>query len=322
MPICLERLRPLKIDQKSIMSSPPFVSAASGLLHIHDKFYVIDDDSLSLACFPAGLVDGGQRYRLLEGELPLNPMERKKSKPDLESICFLEPEIFPPFGAILAVPSGSKANRMTGALAPFVEPKVLAEKAMLIDFAPLYQELLKHFSDLNIEGCFISGGQLKFLQRGNGPIKQNALIRANLDSAVLDLISQRSLGSGLFESAREIALGALRGVNLSFTDGASIHSKETWFLAVAENTLSTYEDGRYCGAILGCLNERDEIIFQDELLCPEKPEGICLLDKGDRLKFLVVTDADDPLKPSYMYQGIRETQKLRPWPKTQLLPVK
>ena len=308
MAIYLERLRQLNIVPDSMESSPAFVSAASGLLHVYDNFYVIDDDSMSLACFPDAADQGGQRYRLLDGALPHHPADRKKSKPDLESICFLEPEMFPPFGAILAVPSGSKANRMRGALAIFTKPGLLAAKALPIDFSPLFLELTKRFSDLNIEGCVIANGQLHLLQRGNGPTQQNALVRLNLEPALQSIKSQQSLEPSVLLSAREMALGALRGVNLSFTDSACIKATETWFLAVAEDIRSTYEDGRYCGAVLGCFNQRDEIIFQEELLCPEKPEGICLLHGGERPLFVVVTDADDPLRPSIMYRGTLGTQ--------------
>ena len=73
------------------------------------------------------------------------------------------------------------------------------------------------------------------------------------------------------------------------------------FLAVAEKTESTYLDGEYGGAVFGFLDEQGRIILQEEVLCPEKPEGLWL--NPDKSEFFVVTDTDNPQKASALYKG-------------------
>ncbi len=89
---------------------PYFLCAASGLVGIEDKFYVVADDELSLGIFPVSGDGPGKLFPVFHGELPEHPSERKEQKPDLEAITYLSREHFPPFGAILVVPSGSKPN--------------------------------------------------------------------------------------------------------------------------------------------------------------------------------------------------------------------
>src|SRR5687768_10956382 len=85
------------------------ISAASGLVRRGDELLVVADDELCL--LRVGL-DGRERgrVRLFEGELPREPRARKRAKPDLEALVDLGD------GRVLALGSGSKDNRMRGAL--------------------------------------------------------------------------------------------------------------------------------------------------------------------------------------------------------------
>src|SRR5688572_20595512 len=82
------------------------VSAASGLVKIGPNFYVISDDENSLIYFT---LDGAfHKVELMAGVLPEEKRARKKAKPDFEALCFGKDQI-------IALPSGSTENRMTGA---------------------------------------------------------------------------------------------------------------------------------------------------------------------------------------------------------------
>ncbi|MNT48662.1 hypothetical protein D3C72_1854550 [compost metagenome] len=122
-----------------------------------------------------------------------------------------------------------------------------------------------------------------------------------MNTVLNDLKSRKILSASSFEQSEECVLGNIAGQNLSFTDAATDSADRIWYLAVAEGGNSTYDDGKYLGAVLGCMNSQQQILFQRELLCPEKPEGLALdLQHG---KFYVVTDADQRGQLSQLMEG-------------------
>lgn len=265
------------------------LSAASGLLLLNEKFYVIADDELSLSIFSHDLRIPDQTISLVEGKLPSDPKERKKQKPDFESLVYL-----PNTGSILVVPSGSKPNRVLGAL-------VRGSQIQQIQFANLFHFLSLQNPDLNIEGSVIAGSELKLFHRGNGPSQQNAVIRLNLEIVIKELGSTKSLSSASFKSFQSCDLGQIQDQQLSFTDAAVESPERIWYLAVAEGGNSTYDDGKYLGSVIGCMNSQNQILFQMELDCPSKPEGLAF-DFAHK-KFYVVTDADDHNQLAQLLEG-------------------
>ena len=61
---------------------PATSSAASGLVRTGGHIYVAADDERELAVFPAAGDAPGRLVRFLPGELPADPEERKRDKPD------------------------------------------------------------------------------------------------------------------------------------------------------------------------------------------------------------------------------------------------
>ena len=253
------------------------ITAASGLVSIDNRFYAIADDEHHLVSFTDDPHSPIEEITLFSGELPQAHKERKKLKPDLESLLHL-PEI----DALLAVPSGSKPNRCNGALF-FRKPSEVHP----VDFTDLFSALQKSINNLNIEGAVVFLDRVKLFQRGNSAQRENAVINLSLEIFREELRAGRLTAKGL-QSVVPCDLGSLNGVPLGFTDAAVVES-QIHFIAVAESTDSTYDDGEFAGAVLGRLNDSDQVEFQEQIICTVKPEGLCA--RGSEL--FLVTDADD-----------------------------
>lgn len=262
---------------------------------MNGKFYVVADDELSLISFTETGADAFEQIKLFTGNLPEDPVERKKIKPDLEAITFIRS-----VGAILAVPSGSKPNRNTGALIRLntsVVPIVTS-----VDFSELFDALNEKIKDLNLEGLVEFGNTIRLFHRGNAKGAVNSVVILQADIFIAELKDGIITAKSLIE-IRKCKLGLLNGAQLSFTDAAvweTAKEKKVVFLAAAENTETTYDDGEYRGAIFGILNEDCEVVFTEELLCPQKPEGLWV----ENNTFYFVTDADDPKRKSELCKFI------------------
>src|SRR5262245_45835362 len=114
-PLATRRLRDLDLVRTGD-GAPAFVYAASGLAASGGELYVIADDELQLACFPAAGAAPGTLLALLPGALPDGHEARKREKPDFEILLRLPALPRYPSGALLALGSGSRPNRERGAL--------------------------------------------------------------------------------------------------------------------------------------------------------------------------------------------------------------
>jgi hypothetical protein len=263
-----------------IQFQTPLVSAASGLILAHDRFFFVSDDELSLNWVHRSLNSGIQRLPLFPGSISSNAQERKRQKPDLESLVYLSE-----FDSLLCVPSGSTPVRNRGALVSSgLEVRELS-------FEPLYSGLRREVPELNIEGAVVMEDHLFLFQRGNGPAGVNAVIQCDLRELLF--------GNAPDFEVTEVHLGQHEGVSLGFTD-ACVFQDSIWFLAAAENVKSTFSDGEFCGAVLGRLDSELKPNFCVQLDLPFKPEGLVI----DRNEVYVVTDADDPATPSRLYRGL------------------
>ncbi len=265
--------------EKIYTFSSPFISSASGLIHGQGRFYVVSDDELNLLSIPESLSGDISQVPLREGVLPIEEKERKRLKPDFESLLYLND-----LDSILCIPSGSTINRQKGSL-------ISSElKVSEIHFSRIYGELTKLIPELNIEGATSFGTKIRLFQRGNGKQHQNGII----DLLLEDFLNDRP------ESIQwtPLNLGNLKDVPLSFTD-ACYDKDFFWFLAVAEDSESTYEDGSFIGAVLGKMNINGKIINLEEIDIPFKPEGLCIKDGV----VYIVTDADNRTLPSALYKA-------------------
>lgn len=243
------------------------VSAASGLVIMGDKFFIISDDELSLL---SGDFSGNfQMTKIWEHELPEDPKLRKKLKPDLESLYLIGQTLW-------ALPSFSRPNRVKGArieLGP--DFQILGHEE--VDFTGLYQKLLLFVPDLNIEGAIWKDDHVHLFQRGNGKNGTNSMITVHKEDVHITPLS----------------LPHYKNVPLTITD-ATVIEDEIYFLAVAENTDSTYLDGEVMGSFLGKLGgDLRQIEFQG------KPEGLSFHSDG-HLYF--VTDDDSRKTPSRLFR--------------------
>ena len=264
------------------------MSAASGLLLLNDNFYVIADDEHELHIYPKGSDVPVQKIQIVHGQLPEEAKARKSQKPDFESLVHL-----PSINSILVVPSGSTAHRANGIL-------IQSDSKTKINFAALYQSLTE-ISDLNIEGSVIVGDLVKLFHRGNGIDQQNFIISLNLKIFLDEILSDNAVTARSLRGIEKCDLGELSGQKLSFTDAATESDDRIWYVAVVEGGKSTYFDGEFGGAVIGCIDSKNKIIRERKLNCPAKPEGLAL-DIPSK-KFYVVTDPDNRSLRSQLFEG-------------------
>jgi hypothetical protein len=251
-----KNIRELDLTHGTSQTRSPFISAASGLVKVNDLLYVVADDERHLGIFSAHHVGPGELVRLFEGTLPDKYKKRKAEKPDLETLLLLPTFAGYPHGALLAMGSGSKPNRDTGVLLGIDGLGNINSAPKLIDFSLIYDALRAEVDGLNIEGAVIAGGQLILLQRGNkGAV--NALIECELESFIDDLAANKAPRLRAPPVVRNIPLGDIDGVPLSFTDAAALPDGNILFTAAAENTDNSFDDGACGGSAIGIVDADD-----------------------------------------------------------------
>lgn len=267
--------------EKMMELNQPFISAASGLVEINGEFFVIADDENFLGVYNLETLNGFT-VPIFNETLPEEKALRKKQKRDFEALVHLSQQ-----KQLLIVPSGSTAMRERGA--------VISDSGQFvkeISFHSLYSDLSKYFSELNIEGGVVVDEELWLFQRGNGLQNQNGIVSLNLN----DFLAGRPLEPKIMP----IQLGEVKGVKLSFTD-ATKADKNILFLAVAENSQSTYLDGAVVGSFLGIMNQSGVILRTAPLATSSKPEGLCY--NSSQKCFYLVTDDDNRQSPAVLFRG-------------------
>lgn len=296
MPLTYESARTLSVEPGSHPRGLSFLSAASGLVRVRDRFYVVADDELHLGVFDVDGKEPLRLVRLFEGALPRSAKKRKAQKLDLESLLFLPASEESPDGSLLALGSGSHPNRFTGALLRLDARGEALGTARQVDLEPLYADLVARFDKLNIEGAFIADGSLVLLQRGAG-LGASAAIRFDL-TAVIAWIGGRHRGLLRACSIRRFDLGAIDGVPYAFTDGAALPDGSWVFSAVAEDRGDSYDDGPCVGAAIGRCASDDTLRSLEVMVPTRKVEGIEARVSDTTALLSLVTDADDPRQPA------------------------
>lgn len=259
-------------------------ASASGLVRAGDCFYIIADDGHSLL----KITTAGElkSIPILPGGLPREYGERKKQKPDFESLFA--------FGdRLIGLGSGSKENRTQGFSISTDASTNETSPPTLFSLAPLYEALAKKIPGLNIEGALAVRNEIWLFQRGNTEGSFSGVIRLD--------------GSFTPEAILEIHdLTASLPEGYGFTD-ATTSANDLWFLAVREETKNAYDDGAFSGAILGQLlvsgDGTPEIGPLTLLEIEAKPEGLWVESAADggAIAYLV-TDADSSDIPSGFYR--------------------
>ncbi len=290
-------LRTLTVDPSAHPRGQPHLSAASGLVHINDRCYVVSDDEHHLGKFKTTGNDLVKLRRMFDGDLPTDPVQRKAAKPDLETLCLLPATPRHPHGALLALGSGSKDARHTGLLMAFNALGKLGKGDELVtqrlDLGPLYASLHTEFADLNIEGCFVDGDVLHLVQRGNRGNPRSACIHLHLPQVQAWILDEENTPPPPSHIV-EIDLGEVDGIPLTPTDACALPGGSWLMSAVAENTNNSVQDGPSLGSALAIVDPRGNVLQLRMIDGAPKVEGISADVLNGKLNVLMVTDADDP----------------------------
>ena len=303
--IALTRLRELNLSTAPAESRPRHVSAASGLVRVQSHLYVVVDDELHLAVFPAAGSAPGHLIRLFEGTLPAPKAGRKKQKPDLEALTLLPADERDPHGALLALGSGSTRNRHRAALLSLDAQGDVSGAACIADCSPIFNTLADEFPTLNIEGALICDGEIRLFQRGNRSDPRNAIIRFRL-AAVRAMLRGETNAEIMPLSIDVVDIGAIDGIPYSFTDAASLPDGGTLFTAIVEDTPDAYQDGPCAAAAIGRLDRDGGLRWLRPLDHPHKIEGVDARIDGNAIRLLLVTDADDADVPAELFSAVTE----------------
>jgi hypothetical protein len=277
------------------------VSAASGLVRRDDTLYVIADDELGLLAIPATGV--ARTIALLPGALPEAPAARKAHKPDFEALCAW------PGGGLLALGSGSTGARHRACLwrpgSEDMSDPVVADDgtAVILDLAPLHAHLAEAFPALNLEGAAVVGDTLVLLQRGNGAGNRGALVELDLAATQRAVAAGTPWSGALVRAIREVELGERGGAALGFTDASPLPDGSLVFVAAAEASPDTYQDGAVTGAAIGRLGPDHSVNWLVDLPVPDKLEGVHAELIDGALQLWLVADADDRARPAKLFSA-------------------
>jgi len=254
------------------------ITAPSGLWYTQNVLFVISDSSHFLYQYDIA------KKLLLKFPLVKDAKENieKAEKPDLESITQYGNQLI-----MLASGSTEKRNSM---FTLDLGSDVLQSQ----DLSVLYQKLksVGSFSNdqLNIEGAIYANQTMLLFQRGNSKNSQNGIF----------IIPNHQEDGIRFVP---ISLPTLDDVETTFTD-AILVGDTIYFLACAENTTSTYEDGEVLGTILGIMHAPTFEIIEVYLLSEhQKFEGITLYNETEtEIEFLLCEDNDTETLEDTIYK--------------------
>ncbi len=254
------------------------ISAASGLFLKENLLYSIGDNSGYLYEYHIK----EQRLNKIPLFTALTPLENipKADKPDFEVICHFKNVLY-----ILGSGSTIKRNRM-------IEYHLATKKVIEYDLLPLYTAMKKaHAIDddnLNIEGAIFTGDKWLLFNRGNGSAMKNGVFMVDGPNLV---------------NAKTADFTVIALPYGSFTD-AVLHQNQIYFIAAAEDTTSTYNDGEILGSYIGNLDLATlKLNNITKISAHQKFEGITFFSQhGSSLEFLICEDADAESSETIIYK--------------------
>lgn len=258
------------------------IGSASGLIYKDNSLLIIGDNSGFLYEYQMDTSDL-KRYPLIE-----NATENilKKEKPDFEAITYFGDNLYV-FG------SGSTEKRTKMVQINSKDKKVIATT----DLADLYV-IMKNFGELkpqnfNLEGAVYNGEKWFLFNRGNGSSNQN----------ILFTIEGKNLTNEFNILSNDYKLPKIKGVRSSFTDAVLVDTT-IYFLATAEDTESTYDDGEVLGSLIGSINLKTmKINFTQKISDSHKFEGLTLFENSnEKIQFLLCEDKDTEILETDIYK--------------------
>jgi hypothetical protein len=267
--------------QLSVLFKIIGIGSASGLVYHQDKLYIISDNSTFL--YEYNILN----KRLDKIALVENPQDNiiKKEKPDFESITLKGNNL-----VLLASGSTDKRNKL---FKYNINSKKIKEKSFEEFYRKLKSELEIKEDELNIEGLIITDKKILLFQRGNGGTSRNGIIYADdePDNPKIKFIP--------FE------LPNIKNVETTFTDAILVEDK-IYFLAAAEDTSSTYDDGEVLGSIVGSIDFKTMKLESTILISNKhKFEGLTVYKKtATQLELLLCEDTDTEVLVTDIYSLI------------------
>jgi hypothetical protein len=258
------------------------IGSASGLFYHDNSLFIISDNSTFLYYYQIEsntltkipLIEDGQENII------------KKQKPDFESITYYKNSLYL-FG------SGSTENRNKMIEVATTTKQVVASN----DLTNLYLSMQSFGEikpeDFNLEGAICNGESWYLFNRGNGISNKN----------VVFTVKGKNLANEFSLVVNTIKLPKIKGIHASFTDAIMVEDK-IYFLATAEDTESTYDDGEVLGSIIGRIDIKTmKIDFTKKITNKMKFEGLTLFYKNDKqIAFLLCEDNDTDLLESGIYK--------------------
>jgi hypothetical protein len=267
--------------QLSVLFKIIGIGSASGLVYHENKLYIISDNSTFL-----------YEYKILNKRLDKialveNPQDNiiKKEKPDFESITLKGNNL-----VLLASGSTDKRNKL---FKYNINSKKIKEKSFEEFYRKLKSELEIKEDELNIEGLILNDKKIFLFQRGNGGNSKNGIIYADdePDNPKFKFIP--------FE------LPNIKNVETTFTDAILVEDK-IYFLAAAEDTSSTYDDGEVLGSIVGSIDFKTMKLESTlQISDKHKFEGLTVYKKtATQLELLLCEDTDTEVLVTDIYSLI------------------
>lgn len=258
------------------------IGSASGLLYKDNSLFIIGDNSGFLYEYNM------PNQQLKTHALIDNPAENipKKLKPDFEALTNFKDTAYI-FG------SGSTENR--NKMIEFdLKTKSVLQKNNMTDLYAVMQSFgtIKP-EDFNLEGAIFDGENWYLFNRGNGISNKNTIFT----------IHAKKLGEEFALIATDYKLPKIKGIRSSFTDAVLVEDK-IYFLATAENTNSTYDDGEILGSCIGCIDLKTmKIDFTQKITATNKFEGLTLYENAAHtITFLLCEDNDTELLETKIYK--------------------
>ena len=248
------------------------IGSASGLIYKDNQLFIIGDNSGYLYEY------GIENKELKRHPLTENPSENiaKKDKPDFEAITEFDGKTY-----IFGSGSTEKRNKMVTIDSKSKEIIATTDLSDLYLAMQSFAELPQ--DDLNIEGAAFNGTEWFFFNRGNGAKGKN----------IVFTVQGKNLTEEFNIISTEVKLPKLKGIRSSFTD-AVLAGNKMYFVATAENTTSTYNDGEVLGSVIGCIDlETMKIDFTKKITDTHKFEGLTLYQETEKeITFLLCEDND------------------------------
>lgn len=257
------------------------IGSASGLIYKHNTLFIIGDNSGFLYEY-AIPTETLQQHQIIKNA---SVNIAKSEKPDFEAITHFGDTLY-----VFGSGSTEKRNKM-------IEINTLEKEIRTNDLTDLYS-VMQSFGaikpeDFNIEGAVYTGKEWYLFNRGNSATAKNVVFSVQGKN----LVNEFNILSNNYK------LPKIKGVRSSFTDAVILKDK-IYFLATAEDTKSTYEDGEILGSFIGCIDTKTmKIDFTKKISDTQKFEGITMYQNTNHtIEFLLCEDTDTDLLETTIYK--------------------